>query len=94
MSHADIEYDRWGRMKYHPEFHSRQGEDWTTTEQKFLVENYEQLGPEEVSLALERTIFSIIQRAYKLRKLGEMPMPKKPMYHRRVTSRSLRNAGT
>lgn len=78
-----ITYDRHGRMNYHPEYHAKQGQPWTTHEQAYLINNYERLGPEEVSLALERTIHTVMTRAYELRKAGEMPKPTKRKWHRR-----------
>jgi hypothetical protein len=78
-----ITYDRHGRMNYHPEYHAKQGQPWTTNEQAYLINNYERLGPEEVSLALERTIHTVMTRAYELRKAGEMPKPTKRKWHRR-----------
>lgn len=78
MSHLtceknDVEYDRWGRMKYHPEYHPNQKSPWTTTDQKYLIENYEKSGASEVSFALGRTIRTVMQRVYELRKKGLMP---------------------
>lgn len=81
-----VTYDRYGRMNYHPEFHGKQKQPWSTTDQKFLIENYDRLGPEQVSLELERTIHTVMTRAYELRKKGLMPRPKKPTWHRRMRS--------
>ena len=83
--HAPITYDRYGRMRYHPEFHAKQTLPWTTIDERFLIENYEQIGPEEVSLALERTIQTVMTRAYELRKRGLMPKPKRKVVHRRTS---------
>lgn len=68
-----VTYDAHGRMNYHPEFHFKQGEPWTTKEEKFLVEMYEKLGPLEVSFSLGRTVHAVMTRAYELRKKGRMP---------------------
>lgn len=67
-----ILYDGYGRMKYHPDYHARHGQAWTTTEEKYLIENYAALGPETVALGLERTIGVVMTRAYALRKEGKM----------------------
>lgn len=67
------EYDRYGRMKYHPEYHPNQNKSWTTTDQKYLIQNYEKDGPAMVAAALGRTIGVIMTRAYELRKSGLMP---------------------
>lgn len=80
-----ITFNKLGRMLYHPDFHQRQNQHWTTHEQKFLLENYETLGPEEVSLTLERTIQSVMQKMTYLRKQGvAKPLNKRPKYHKRT----------
>jgi hypothetical protein len=76
-------YDKYGRMKYDPEFHGKQSQPWTTADQNYLIKNYELIGPEEVSLALERTIHTIMQRASELRKKGLMAKPTKKICHKR-----------
>ncbi|MGY6509051.1 hypothetical protein ACXIUH_08785 [Vibrio parahaemolyticus] len=80
----DVTYDRYGRMNYHPDLHGNQGKPWTTTDQQFLIENYASMGPEQVSFALERTIHTVMTRAYELRKQGLMAKPGKQKYHRRM----------
>ena len=84
-----ISYDKQGRMKYHPDFHDKQKEPWTTQEQKFLIDNYELLGPEQISLELGRTINTVMRRASDLRKKGLMARPIKGKRHthkRTITS--------
>jgi len=81
---ADVTYDRYGRMNYHPDLHEKQGTPWTTSDQKYLIENYEMEGPEQISLALERTIHTVMTRACKLRKSGQMAKPSKKQYHKRI----------
>lgn len=68
-----IQYDNSGRMKYHPEYHARHCKPWTTTEQKYLIENYESQGAVRVAMALERTVATVADKACKLRKQGLMP---------------------
>jgi hypothetical protein len=70
-------------MKFHPQYHARQKLPWTTSEERYLIENYVLLGPEEVSLALERTIQTVMQRACELRKRGLMQKPQVKTMHRR-----------
>lgn len=77
-------YDSYGRMNYHPDYHPNQGTPWTTTDQQYLIEFYEKLGPEQVSLDLGRTIHTVMTRAYELRKRGEMPKAAGKTYHRRT----------
>lgn len=73
---SPITYDRYGRMNYHPDYHPNQKKDWLMTDIKFLIENYVSMGPEACSLALGRTIHTVMTRAYELRKSGAMPKRK------------------
>lgn len=82
----EVAYDRYGRMKYHPEFHSKQQTPWTVEDQNYLIENYVPLGPEQISFALERTIQTVMQRACELRKKGMMEKSVKKIYHKRIKS--------
>ena len=81
-----VTYDKYGRMNYNPMFHGKQHQPWTTTDQKYLIDNYELDGPEQVSLALERTIHTIMQRACELRRKGLMKKPTKGIWHKRSAS--------
>ncbi|MBT2909680.1 hypothetical protein PL84_03670 [Vibrio anguillarum] len=84
-NHSDaVTYDKYGRMNYHPDFHGKQGKPWTTVEEQFLIDSYEAMGAEQVSLALERTIHTVMTRVYKLRKKGLMAKPAKIKRHRRM----------
>lgn len=76
-----VRYDQYGRLQYDPELHPKHCMPWTTSEQIYLIENYELQGPEAVSFALERTVMT---RAYKLRKQGLMKKPSKRIVHRRM----------
>lgn len=67
-----ITYDRYGRMNYNPEFHYNQKKPWTIKDEKFLIEMYEKIGPDEISIYLGRTIHTVMTRAYELRKKGLM----------------------
>lgn len=84
-----VTYDRYGRMQYHPDFHGKQKDPWTTTDQQYLIDNYESMGPEQVSLALERTIHTVMTRAYELRKKGLMRKAATRTYHMRMRPMSL-----
>ena len=68
-----VQYDRYGRMRYHPDFHENHKKPWTNQDERYLIENYAKDGPEAVSLALGRTIHVVMTRAYELRKAGRMP---------------------
>lgn len=88
---SDVRFDRYGRMQYHPEYHSKQGTPWTVADQKYLIENYVGLGPEQVSMALERTIGTIMTRANKLRKDGLMaPALSRKSTHKRLLRKSIK----
>ena len=86
---SSIQFDAHGRVRYHPEFHPNHGKPWTTTEQRYFIENYARVGPEEISLALGRTIHSVMQKASDLRRLGLMPKPKRRSYSKRHIRRGL-----
>ena len=36
-----VEYDRWGRMKYHPEYHENHGKSFTIEELYYLCKYWE-----------------------------------------------------
>ena len=55
-------YDRYGRMSYSPELHKNQGKVWTYEEVEYK-NWYAIIGPEEMSLALERTPASVMTKA-------------------------------
>lgn len=76
-------YDQCGRLKYHPDFHTRHNKPWLTKEEKYLIENYEKDGPEATAMALERTIGVCMTRAYQLRKQGKMPKRTSKTIHKR-----------
>lgn len=75
-----IEYDCHGLMKYNPSFHDRQNQPWSTDEVDYLVNWYNKIDGEEMSLALGRTINVVRQKVNMLRKKGIMP---KATFHAR-----------
>ena len=64
-------------MKYHPNYHANHKKPWYTSDERYLIDNYESLGPKSIAMALERTIGVVMTRAYELRKKGLMPMRSK-----------------
>ena len=80
----DVTYDRYGRMNFCPEIHFNQGKPWLVSDEKYLIECYEKLGPDQVSMALGRTIHTVMTRAYELRKKGSMPKRTSKTSHRRT----------
>ena len=67
-----MSYDKQGRRNYDPELHDRQGLPWTKEETEYLINWYDKIGMEEMSLALGRTEKTIGHRVYVLRKRGLM----------------------
>ena len=66
-----VMYDRWGRMKYHPDYHPNQGKGYTTQELSYICEHYVRGGIKTLSLDVGRTEHSIRQRVNMLRKEGQ-----------------------
>lgn len=83
-----IEYDKQGRMKYHPDFHAKRQKPWTNHEQAYLLAHYFTLGPEEVSLALERPLTAVMRKFSNLRAKGLAPADRKRNYHKRMMHKS------
>lgn len=67
-----IVYDKCGRMQYNPEIHDKVGEPWSEEEIEYLVNWYDIIGAEEMSLALGRTEMSISNKVNSLRNKGVM----------------------
>lgn len=83
-----VQFDRQGRMQYHPDFHPNHQTPWKYSDEKYLIENYALDGPEAVSLALGRTIHVVMQRACQLRKEGKMArhVPGAKIHKRDITA--------
>jgi hypothetical protein len=79
-----VTFDKYGRMQYHPDYHAKHGQPWTTKDEQFLIENYVKIGPEETSFALERTIHTVMTKAAALRKADRMPQAGKVVKHKRM----------
>lgn len=79
----EVTYDQHGRMRYHPDFHPNHCKPWTTQDQKYLIEMYEKIGPDQCALNLGRTLTCIAGRVCKLRKQGLMPERKTKKYFSR-----------
>ncbi|KZL93527.1 hypothetical protein [Clostridium magnum] len=82
-----IEYDKMGRMKYHPEFHSKHGQPWSQEDLQYLIDWYYIIGPEEMSLALDRRATTISSKATYLTKIGVMKKPSTRYHHKRMWKR-------
>lgn len=83
-----IEYDNWGRMKYNPELHFKQGEVWDKEELDYLINWLDKIGLEEMSLALGRTETSIATKVHKLRREGLMSKQNKQIQHPRLLKKT------
>lgn len=70
---APVQYDNCGRMKYNPSLHDRQGKPWDDEEKDYLINWYNIIGMEEMSLALRRTEGTVANKVNQFRKLGKMP---------------------
>ena len=66
-------FDEWGRPQYNPDIHGNHKKPWTNRDEQYLIENYEKDGPSNTALALERTLHTVMSRAWQLRKAGKMP---------------------
>lgn len=66
-----IEYDKIGRMKYHPDFHKNQGKRFTPEENAYLCYWYGKDTVRDIGFALERTEVSISIRVGQMKKSGD-----------------------
>jgi len=83
QEHSKYSFDAQGRLKYHPDIHTNHGMPWKTSEQNYLIEHYETIGPDQISLELGRTIHTVAAKAYELRKKGLMKKPERRRNFRR-----------
>lgn len=83
-----IEYDKYGRMHYNPEFHSKSGTLWNQEDLQYLIDWYDIAGPEEMAFALERTVKTVQMKVTELRKKGVMVKPSKIIHHKRLKKES------
>lgn len=67
---AVIEYDPTGRMKYHPDYHTKRGEQFTEDELCYLSKFYEIDGKASISLALDLPESAVQTRYRRLVKDG------------------------
>ena len=69
---APIEYDKCGRMKYNPDLHQNNGKPWSDEDLEYLINWYEKIGLEEMSLAVGRSEVTVAAKVGYLRKQGRM----------------------
>ncbi|KIL42102.1 hypothetical protein SD70_02660 [Gordoniibacillus kamchatkensis] len=66
-----IEYDKWGRMKYHPEFHFNHKKPYSTKESAYIVQNYRRGEVKNLALIIGRTEHCIRSKVDYFRKTGQ-----------------------
>lgn len=79
----ELKFDSCGRMEYNPEIHFNQGLPWNEEDLEYLIEWYDIIGLEEMSLAIGRTEKTIGNKVCVLRKRGLMK-PKNSKNKRRL----------
>ncbi len=67
----ELEYDKNGKLKYHPEFHTRQRRRYTLEELEYLCKFCSVDGVDTIALALERTATSVQIKINELKTTGE-----------------------
>jgi len=70
MDCLDITYDKYGRMAYHPEFHSNHGKPLNETDIEYLCKYWEIDGAKTMSFALGKTEHTLSCKINQLRKQG------------------------
>ncbi|MGG4444517.1 DNA-entry nuclease [Brevibacillus fortis] len=65
-----LEYDSYGRMQYHPEFHFNHGTPFEEDELEYLCKFYETDSTRSLSFALGRTERTVRSKIDQLRKTG------------------------
>jgi hypothetical protein len=65
-----IQYDRFGRMRYHPEFHPNHKKPFKEEELEYLCKFWETDHRQVMSFALGRTEHTLSTKVAELRRLG------------------------
>ena len=71
-----VEYDRYGRMKYHPDYHFNHGKPFTRNEMIYIAKYYDFDGRDLVGLALGRTPHTIQTKVSKMKLNGQWELYK------------------
>lgn len=88
---APIEYDACGRMKYNPDLHQNNGKPWSEEDLNYLINWYEKIGLEEISLAVGRSEVTVAAKVGYLRKRGIMKKsPRTKKYNNKLLKKLLR----
>lgn len=70
MESVEISYDRYGRMKYHPEFHFSHGKAFTESDLEYICKFYEVDHTRDIAFAIGKTEHTIRSKVDQLRKKG------------------------
>jgi hypothetical protein len=68
---SEIKYDKYGRMKFHPDYHERHGKGYTTKELSYICKHYYRGNVKTLAAAMERTETSMRQLVCDLRAAGK-----------------------
>lgn len=78
-----VHFDANLRMRFNPQFHTKHHTDWTTKEERYLIDLYYKVGADQLSLELGRTVGAITVKAVKLRRQGRLKAPPKRTHFQR-----------
>ncbi|UOQ93396.1 DNA-entry nuclease [Halobacillus shinanisalinarum] len=67
---SEVQYDDYGRMKYHPDFHPNHGKKMTNDEISYMCRFWETDGAKSIAAALGRTEKTLMSKVSMLRKQG------------------------
>ncbi|WP_338754247.1 DNA-entry nuclease [Bacillus sp. FJAT-52991] len=70
VSNQPIEFDVFGRMKFHPAFHQKHGQPYSESDLEYLCKYWETDGMQLMALALGRPEGAISTKVAKLKKNG------------------------
>lgn len=89
---SPIEYDKCGRMKFNPELHQNNGKPWSQEDLNYLIDWYEKIGLEEMSLAVGRSEVTVAAKVGYLRKKGIMKKgPRSKKYNNKLLKKATKN---
>lgn len=71
MNNESIEYDKWGRMKFHPDFHFNHGKPYSLKESAYIAQNYRRGDVKNLAMVVGRTEHCIRSRVSYFRKSGQ-----------------------
>jgi len=71
------EYDKFGRMKFHPDYHFTHGQPFTESELEYICKYFEADGLKMLSFAIGKTEKAISNKLSQLKKSGSYEYYKK-----------------